>query len=382
MRSNTPEAASVHKTVEVHCVAENLYRREPSGRYYAVIKRAGKQIWRSLKTGDRKLAERRLADFVSQAARLRPQDDPHIAFPTLAERWLDTRRHTIKPSTLERAERCVRVVTPFFDGASVRNITRRHCDRWVTDRGPTIASQTFAHELDTMRAVFAYAVEIGLRVDNPAAHIKRKPIRQKRAIIPTRDQFRQLLAGIRASDGRPSTQAKARKCADLIELLAYSGCRLDEARNLRWGDVDFTRGVYTVTGGERGTKNHETRTVPMNDALRQLLERLRAEGEVRSGEAVVTAQSARMVLDSAGTRLGLPRFTHHAFRHFFATTAIESGGDIPTVAKMLGHKDGGALLMKTYGHLRQEHAFAVARKINFGTEQPENVITLKKESVA
>jgi integrase len=242
-----------------------------------LVKRSGKQIWRSLKTADRKLAERRLADFVAQAAQLRPQDDPHISFPTLAERWLDTRRHTIKPSTLERTERCVKVVTPFFDGASVRNATRRHCDRWVTERGQTIAAQTFVHELDTMRRVFAYAVEIGLRVDNPAAHIRRKPIHQKRPAIPTRDQFRQLLAGMRASDGRPSTQAKARKCADLIELLAYSGCRLDEARNLRWADVDFERGVYTVTGGERGTKNHETRTVPLNGALRRLLERLPAQ---------------------------------------------------------------------------------------------------------
>jgi hypothetical protein len=41
---------------------------------------------------------------------------------------------------------------------------------------------------------------------------------------------------------------------------------------------------------------------------------------------------------------------------------------------MLGHKDGGALLMKTYGHLRQEHAFTVAKRINFGTEQPANIV--------
>lgn len=382
MRRNKRETANVHKSVAFHCVAENLYRREPSGRYYALVKRAGKQIWRSLKTTDRKLAERRLADFVAQAAKLRPQDDPHISFPALAERWLDTRRHTLKPSTLERIQRCVKAVAPFFAGTSVRHVTRRHCDRWVTERGQRLAAQSFAHELDTMRRVFAYAVEIGLRVDNPAAHIERKPIHPKRPVIPTREQFRQLLAAIRASDGRPSTQAKARRCADLIELLAYSGCRLDEARNLRWADVDFARGVFTVTGGERGTKNHEPRTVPMNDALRQLLERLRAEGDGRPDEPVVRARSARMVLESVAVRTGLPRFTHHAFRHFFATTAIESGGDIPTVAKMLGHKDGGALLMKTYGHLRQEHAFAVAKRINFGTEQPTNVVTFKQEAIA
>jgi hypothetical protein len=63
--------------------------------------------------------------------------------------------------------------------------------------------------------------------------------------------------------------------------------------------------------------------------------------------------------------LEFPKFTHHDFRHFFATTCIESGVDIPTVSRWLGHKDGGALAMKRYGHLRQEHSFAMIKRVNF-----------------
>jgi hypothetical protein len=40
-------------------VGPNLYRT-PSGRYYLLVKRAGKQFRRSLKTKDAKLAKRRL----------------------------------------------------------------------------------------------------------------------------------------------------------------------------------------------------------------------------------------------------------------------------------------------------------------------------------
>jgi hypothetical protein len=47
--------------------------------------------------------------------------------------------------------------------------------------------------------------------------------------------------------------------------------------------------------------------------------------------------------------LEFPQFTHHDFRHFFATTCIESGVDISTVSRWFGHKDGGALAMKRYG---------------------------------
>jgi len=52
-------------------------------------------------------------------------------------------------------------------------------------------------------------------------------------------------------------------------------------------------------------------------------------------------------------------------RHLFATRCIESGVDIPTVSRWLGHKDGGALAMKTYGHLRREHSIAQAQRVTF-----------------
>jgi hypothetical protein len=39
--------------------------------------------------------------------------------------------------------------------------------------------------------------------------------------------------------------------------------------------------------------------------------------------------------------------------------------DIPTVSRWLGHKDGGALAMKTYGHLRDEHSTKMAQKVVF-----------------
>jgi integrase len=61
----------------------------------------------------------------------------------------------------------------------------------------------------------------------------------------------------------------------------------------------------------------------------------------------------------------MSNITHHDLRHLFATRRIESGVDIPTVSRWLGHKDGGALAMKTYGHLRIKHTQAMAQKVKF-----------------
>src|SRR6266480_2572609 len=55
-----------------HKVAENLYRLESSGGYYALVKKGDKQFRRSLKTKDRKLADRHLKELNTGHASLWP----------------------------------------------------------------------------------------------------------------------------------------------------------------------------------------------------------------------------------------------------------------------------------------------------------------------
>src|SRR5215471_17758820 len=89
----------------------------------------------------------------------------------------------------------------------------------------------------------------------------------------------------------------------------------------------------------------------------------------RPGESLETkvfrVGECQKALDRACKKVGVDRITHHDLRHLFATRCIESGVDIPTVSRWLGHKDGGALAMKTYGHLRREHSIAQAQRVRF-----------------
>src|SRR6266849_5716594 len=52
------------------------------------------------------------------------------------------------------------------------------------------------------------------------------------------------------------------------------------------------------------------------------------------------------------------RETHHPPRPaaLVRQRCIESGVDMPTVSRWLGHQNGGALCMKTHGHLQVEHS--------------------------
>ena len=138
---------------------------------------------------------------------------------------------------------------------------------------------------------------------------------------------------------------------------------------MRWEDIDFKKGQFTVTGGERGTKNHEARTVPLFPALEALLVRLRNRlGETTSSGRIIPIDSAKKAMASACRIAGLPCFTHHNLRHFFCSNAIEAGVDFKAIAGWLGHKDGGMLVAKTYGHLRDEHSAAMAKRMTFNAD--------------
>lgn len=358
------EAKTLRKSV-FHRVATNLYRLVTSGGYYGLLKRGDKQFRRSLRTKDRKLADRRLTELRAQVGNLKITDEARLSFAEVAARWKTATQQGLKTSTVTRRQTCIENLAPFFLGISIRNIQPIHCDRWVTERGPKIAARTFIHELDTLRLVFDYAVRLGLMLSNPAKEIKRRKIVQEPIIVPTREQFPKLVAAMRESDGRAYSQAKSKPGADLVELLAYSGCRVQEATSLRWEDVDFEHNSLTITGGSIGTKNHEHRILPMTDALRTHLLRMHEERNPNPSDLITQIKDAKNCLAAASRRLGYPRFTHHDFRHFFATTCIEAGVDIPTVSRWLGHKDGGALAMRVYGHLRQEHSFQAIKLVTF-----------------
>jgi integrase len=368
-------------------VGENLYRVQrpgdrpgkPTGAYYALVKRGGKQFRRSLKTKDRKLAERRLTDLRKKVGNLKLSPDSNLSFEKTAERWMAVTDHTLKPRSCHRRRTSLTAVKPYFVGLAIKNLTTAHCEKWLIGRGRVIAPQTFAHELSLIKNVFNYAIERGLILSNPAEHIKRRTIPQAKVGVPKKEHFRSLVEAIRKSDGRPDSQRKAAPAADLVELMAYSGMRVGEATSLRWRDINFENDSLVVTGGEDGTKNNETRTVPMTTALRELLLKLRDERQPQQSDLVIPIKSAKTAINRACKKMGLPHFHHHDFRHFFATTCIESGVDVPTISRWLGHKDGGALAMRVYGHLRQEHSAVQIKRVSFDDPTcepaPENVLS-------
>jgi integrase len=349
---------------------QNLLRHK-SGRYYARAFANGKEVWKSLKTSHKSVAQARLAEFLKEhrqrASNGNGEVSAKMTFGQAAAihlRNLDDNR-SIKPRTRDYWREVLAALLkswPGLNAMEVRKITRTNCKEWARAYGKTASPTRYHNTLASLRHVLDVAVEAGVIYSNAAVVVKRAAVRGKEIALPSVEKFNALIEEMRNGHSRDSIN-----CADLAAGLAFTGCRIGEAREITWRDLDFQAGEIVVRGDcQTGTKNWDLRRVPLIPDARMLFQRILSEREGEPLDSkVFRVGECQKALDRACKKVGADRITHHDLRHLFATRCIESGVDIPTVSRWLGHKDGGALAMKTYGHLRREHSIAQAQRVTF-----------------
>jgi integrase len=354
----------------------NLIRYKPSQTYFARLRIKGKLIRRSLKTTTFSVAKLRLADLES-AERKRTRSSAAVlqgkmTFGDTLALYKQQRKNdlNIKPGTRDYDDYRIKALLeswPGLEGKDVSKISDSECKSWSETNAKKVSSSSHNHTVGIPRRVFKITIEAGARYDNPALAAKWVKEHTKKQIrLPEVGQLEMILNEIRNSGNR----RYANVSADLVEFLAYGGFRKTEAENVTWADCDFTRAQIAVRGspeaGLKGRRVGESRIVPMIPDMRRLLARLKNERpNIHPNDRIMLVTDCKKSINSACKKLGIARFTHHDLRHLFATRCIESGVDIPTVARWLGHKDGGALAMKVYGHLRDSHSAAMALKVHF-----------------
>jgi integrase len=363
----------------------NLIRYLPSGIYFLRIRVRGQLIRKSLKTDVLSVAKLRLTDEeknyrqVAQRQLAMQRGRGQMNFTDALEiyRARLAANTEIKSKTKHYYKQRIDSLLRTWSGlekTNVRDISKQNCLDWAAKyKGSATA---FNNTALVLRMVLDIAIESGVIYENSARHVTRRAIKPKELHLPDNTKFVELVQIIQNAGGRFS-----RDCADLVRFLAYGGFRLGEAGNITWADCDFKKEEIVVRGdSEEGTKNSTVRRVPMIAEMRQLLERLReAHLEDMPTARVMRVSECQKAMDAAVIKVGISHLTHHDLRHLFATRCIESGVDIPTVSRWLGHKDGGGLAMKVYGHLRNQHSTSMAKLVSF---EPTNVIPLRRKKSA
>jgi integrase len=363
----------------------NLIRYVPSGIYYARFRVRGKLIWKSLKTDKITVAQLRLGDLEKderkKAEKGRLLAKGKVSFEQALQAYREKGFRPVEPRNKKEARPLKPAAISYYEqraqallkswpelGASgVDKITERDCQAWADRARRVMGATTFNHTLGLLRNTIDFGIKIGARYDNPAKVVMRESETPKPLELPTVLQFDEF---VRAVEGNGSGNLK--HCADLVRFLAYGGFRKSEAAHITWGDCDFKKRQIVVRGHpETGLKNRmpgEFRIVPMIPEMQALLERIRLQrADARPTDEVMKVKECQKSMDRASAQIGMPRLSHHDLRHLFATRCIESGVDIPTVSRWLGHRDGGALAMRVYGHLRDHHSATMAQKVTFST---------------
>jgi integrase len=350
---------------------QNLIRYRPSGTYFARFKIGRKPFRKSLKTQSLTTAKLRLGDMLRQhRAKFEAGSavqNGKMTFAQAMRMYLEAVESNVslKPASKRYRQLLSSFILktwPELKQADIRKINERDCQRWLFQFQQRYAPTVVNNSIGTLRAIFQVAVDAGARFENPTANLKRVKVRQKHLQLPTREQFDQFVNTIETAGAPQSAD-----CAALVRFLAYSGLRISESWFVAWGDVDFKKRQLFVRGSPvTATKNDEVRPVPFIPQLEKMLIKMREErSEEPSTASVMRVRECQKSMDRAAKVVGMSRITHHDLRHLFATVCIENGVDVPTVSKWLGHKDGGALCMKTYGHLRETHSQAQARRVTF-----------------
>jgi integrase len=399
---DTPEKKAALQPTNV----QFLYRHQ-NRRYYVRTYSGGKEKWTSLKTDLLSVAKNRMREHLDASERQRlsggvQEASGKLLFSNLMAQYKESLSLSdVRPKTKQYREAGLKLVLktwPEIEEMNIRRMTAKMVEDWLrrfkanatpyVPRGAKSASHnstgasvtTIKCALDAIRLTLDIAVESGQLYANPARNsnvtdvakkmfkVARREKAEKGGLrLPTREEFMKLVDYIRNAG-----VAECKAAANFVQFIAFCGARKNEAVNVLWSDIDAVRNTICL----RVTKNGELRHVPMTQEMAALLDLMRDAQKPQPTDSVLRVKAAQGFIDSACKALHIPRFTTHALRHLFGTACLEAGVDVRTVAGWLGHKDNGALLLKVYSHIREQHESEMIRKVRFApSASPEVTAT-------
>ncbi|GAA0788554.1 tyrosine-type recombinase/integrase [Marinobacterium sediminicola] len=234
----------------------------------------------------------------------------------------------------------------------------------VVKRGAPVAANRL---LSLLKQVFSYGVERGYCEVNPAERITRRSvggIEQPRERNLSFDEVSTLLTKLplRSIDARiTSTTIDIHETTKLaLWFLLLTGQRSGEVRSMRWYDVDFEAGTWTIP--EQVSKNGKAHRVPLTDLGLRVLEYSRQWGATgtycfpspRDPDRQFDEKSIARALRRHYDELEIDPFTPHDLRRTFVTRLADLGVAPHIIEKCVNHSLGGVLAVYNRGEYWNE----------------------------
>ncbi len=291
----------------------------------------GIRVRRSLDTTIRKEAVLRERELYSKLS----ADVSALPSPALEEikeeylKWSAVQH----PTWVKAQKSILKKSLEYFSGVGVVNmdqVTTFQVDQLkVHLSAGKVSTATINKYCQVLKALYYKAIEWGrFQGPNPLAHVRM--FREDRDLRPLSDEdFKKVLKAARAISDKPASDVQ-KVFYDLVILCSNTGLRRAEALHLKWRNVD--NDSIMIRG-----KGNKTRLVPLNAAAREAIGRQpRIDEHVFSVTNRSQSHALTRTYVQVSKALGRP-FRLHDLRHRFATSLLDRGADLKTVAELMGH---------------------------------------------
>jgi integrase len=278
-----------------------------------------------------------------------------LLFANYAAAWLERRGKEVgRPAGISRAyfkeiRRYVNLYfTPFFNVQNLRDLRKGHLLDFVAQLPEHLSAKTVSNILGVLHRLLAEAFDRKDILSMPGFPKVAKQEPDTKWI--TSEEQELILAHCRET------------YRTLFLFCMKQGCRVGEARALKWDQVDLKGQVVTIAAGmdlgiwKPYTKEKEVRHLPLNSRVRAALLALpRSLGGfvfINQEGRPLSDTRVRSAWNKAAAQAGININCYQGTRHSFATQKLISGHSERKIMEVTGHKTTSAF--RRYGKLVTE----------------------------
>ena len=276
------------------------------------------------------------------------------------DEFLKSYKATMKPTTYNRYRAVMDHFTAFLEDnealKTLDQVSPAHIEQFKLYRLESVTHKTANFELSVVRTLFNHAKKFGYIGKNPVTNIQKIRTSRKQPRFFSEEEIAAIME----------------VCDDyfkaLFSTLLCTGIRRGELKFLEWSDIDFEKGIIKIQVKDYWEpKGRRSREIPIHDKLRSILEKHKQK--YGNNRWVFTKDNGEQLdhlwrrFQSILKKADVKDATVHTWRHTFASHLVMAGVDVPTVQKLMGHRDIQTTMI--YAHLAPDHLKTSLNRLEF-----------------
>jgi integrase len=309
-----------------------VYKRGAT--YWGRAQREGREYRFSLRTQDRRIAEKRLREWLNQMDASAWGEKPPRPWPVVWERFMREHFPTIKRTSAARYAVSLKNLSKVLDGKTIQQVTPALLSEFETMRRTEgVTAPTIRRDLACLSSVMSCCEEWEWIDDGknivPAYMRRRRRKGLKEAPGRTRYLSEEEEVALISAASEPAKTA--------IILAIDTGLRDQELMKLKWDQIDFRNGtIDTLTM----TKSGRQRYAPLAHRSAQIL--AHRPHHIKSPfvffhEDGKPYSKVRKAFENARRKAGLKDVRWHDLRRTAGCRWLRDGRSIDEVSALLGH---------------------------------------------